>query len=194
MDTSEMRELLEGYLNELNWAGGVTKDTVMAHLAGRDETLRTMVNQYVSEGTYQGPSDIMTLIPAQAWQDAQGDEWRGAESQYAEDVPSHFQEGRVGQDDGSVDDSAGHAGGSSPQTPGFGPSTGASSDASTGGAASNLPAGGTTAADAAAAGFGSGFGSGFGETGPEAAGAVDGVTGTGGQTGTAVDASADTGA
>lgn len=102
MDTSEMQELLQGYLAELNWAGGVTKDDLMGHLVGRDDALRTMVNQYVAEGTYQNLGDVMTLIPAQAWQDVQGDAWRGAESQYVEDVPSNFQGGPVGQDDSDV--------------------------------------------------------------------------------------------
>ena len=140
MDTSEMRELLRGYLSELDWTGGATKDDLMAHLAGRNDALRTMVNQYVAEGTYQNLDQVMSLIPAQAWQDVQGDAWRGAESQYAEDVPSHFEEGRVGQDDSDVY----RAGGSPPPTPGFGQSAGA-----TGGAAG--ASGATTGAGAAAA-------------------------------------------
>ena len=95
MDTSEMRELLQGYVGELDWSGGVTKDAVLAHLAGRDEALRTMVNLYVAEGTYESPDEFMTVIPTQAWQDVQGDAWRGAEIQYVEDVPSHFQDAPV---------------------------------------------------------------------------------------------------
>ena len=121
MDANEMRELLQGYLSELNWSGGATKDDVLAKLAGRDDALRTMVNEYVAEGTYHHIDDVMTLIPAQAWQDAQGDQWRGAEIQYVEDTPSHFQEGRVGQDESDVY----HRGDSAPPTPGFGGSAGA---------------------------------------------------------------------
>ncbi len=124
MDTSEMQELLQGYLAELNWAGEVTKDDLMGHLAGRDDALRTMVNQYVAEGTYQNLDDVMTLIPAQAWQDVQGDAWRGAQSQYVEDVPSNFEGGPVGQDDSDVY----RGGGSAPPTPGFGQSAGAEAD------------------------------------------------------------------
>ena len=120
MDTSEMRELLQGYLSELNWSGGVAKDDVVAALAGRDDALRTMVNEYVAEGSYRSADEILNVIPAQAWQDAQGDEWRGAETQYAGDTPSHFQEGRVGQDDADVY----RSGGPAPQTPGFGQSVG----------------------------------------------------------------------
>jgi hypothetical protein len=90
MDTSEMRELLRGYLSELDWSGGVTKDDVIAHLAGRDDALRTMVDEYVAEGSYDGPEAMLNVIPAQAWQDVQGDQWRGAEIQYVEDTPSHW--------------------------------------------------------------------------------------------------------
>src|SRR5215213_3564475 len=97
VDTSEMRELLQGYFDELDWTGGTTKDALVAHLAGRDEALRTMVNQYVAEGTYQNLDEVMNVLPEQAWQSVQGDTWQGPESQYVEDVPSHFAEGPVGQ-------------------------------------------------------------------------------------------------
>ncbi len=130
MDTHEMQELLQGYLSEMDWAGGATKDDLMGHLAGRDEALRTMVNLYISEGTYHGPDEILNLIPAQAWQDVQGDNWQGAEAQYVEDVPTHFQEGAVGQDTNDV----GRPGGSAPPTPGFGQSAGASGNDASGGA------------------------------------------------------------
>lgn len=93
MDASGMHELLRGYLDEIDWSGGVTKDAVVRHLAGRDEALRTMVNEYVPEGTYGAAEDMATLIPKQAWEDVQGDTWRGAESLDPEDVPSQFKEG-----------------------------------------------------------------------------------------------------
>ncbi len=97
-----MQELLQGYLDELDWSGGATKDALVAHLAGRDEALRTMVNEYVAEGTYQNLDDVMNVLPAQAWQSVQRDTWQGPESQYVEDVPSHFAEGPVGHDEGTV--------------------------------------------------------------------------------------------
>lgn len=99
MDTSEMQELLRGYLSEMDWSGGATKDDLMGHLVGRDDALRTMVNLYVPEGTYPTSDAVLTLIPAQAWEDVQGDDWRGAESQYVEDVPTHFQDGPAGKDE-----------------------------------------------------------------------------------------------
>src|SRR5688500_13817264 len=97
VDTSEMRELLQGYLSEPDWNGGATKDDLVARLAGRDEALRTMVNQYVAEGTYEDLDAVLSVIPAQAWQDVQGDAWRGAESQYAGDASSGFAASPVGQ-------------------------------------------------------------------------------------------------
>lgn len=100
MNASEMQELLRGYLGELDWTDGVAKDDIMRHLAGRDDALRTMVNAYVPEGMCQKPDEIMDRIPAQAWQDVQGDRWQGAESQYVEDVPTQFQDGPVSQDSG----------------------------------------------------------------------------------------------
>ena len=67
MDTSEMQELFQGYLSELDWSGGASKDELIGHLAGRDEALRTMVNEYVSEGDYRSVDEVLNLIPAQAW-------------------------------------------------------------------------------------------------------------------------------
>lgn len=97
MDVSEMQELLQGYLSELDQSGGVSRDDILEHLAGRDESLRTMVNEYIPAGTYHTTDEIMQLIPAQAWQDVQGDEWRGVKSQYVEDVESNYQDGPLGQ-------------------------------------------------------------------------------------------------
>jgi hypothetical protein len=97
VDASEMQELLQGYLSELDWDGGATKDQLVSHLAGRDESLRTMINQYVAEGTYDNLDAVLTVIPAQAWQDVQGDTWRGPEGPPTADAPSRFREGSAGQ-------------------------------------------------------------------------------------------------
>lgn len=119
-----MRELLRGYLDEIDWSDGATKDRLLLHLAGRDETLRTMINQYVVDGLYQTPDDILNVIPAQAWQDAQGDQWRGAPSSYADDAPDTFRESPVGQAAGD----ASRAGESSPTMSGFGPAAEATAE------------------------------------------------------------------
>lgn len=92
MDTSEMQELLRGYLSEMDMTAGLSKDDILEHLAGRDDAIRTMVNEYLPEGTYQGVEVVMDQIPQQAWQDVQGDEWRGAETQYVENTDSNYQE------------------------------------------------------------------------------------------------------
>lgn len=98
MDTRDMQTLFREYLSELEWSGGVTKDDVLEKLAGRDDSLRTMVDQFIAEGTYQDLDTFIGLIPAEAWQSVQGDTWRGPESQYVEDVESNFQQGEVAKD------------------------------------------------------------------------------------------------
>ena len=118
MDASEMRELLQGYLSELDWSRGATKDDILRQMAGRDDALRTMVNEYVAEGTYRGPEDVLNVIPTQAWQDAQGDRWSGPTTLDPQEVHSGFQDSPVAQDASDVS----RAGSSAP-TPGFGQST-----------------------------------------------------------------------
>jgi len=98
VDTSEMREMFQGYLRELRWSPGVTKHDLVAHLAGRDEALQAMVDLYVAEGTYYSAHDVINVIPVQAWQDVQGDEWRGPERDEVVAATSHIREGPAGQD------------------------------------------------------------------------------------------------
>jgi len=123
MDTSEMQELFRGYLGELNWPG-VTKDDLLRHLSGRDDALRTMVNEYVTEGAYADLQQVMSVIPVQAWQDAQGDTWRGPDSLDPDDVESGFNQGAVGQDASTAQSTSGSIMGSTatsdPRTAAFG--------------------------------------------------------------------------
>lgn len=102
MDASEMRELLQGYLGEMDWSGGVSKADLVAKLDGRDDALRTLVGEYVPEQTYQNAGEVMNLIPAQAWEDVQGDVYRGADTFDVPATPSHFREGPAGQDEGGA--------------------------------------------------------------------------------------------
>ncbi len=88
-----MRELLRGYLGDLDWSGGATQDRVVGHLVGRDPALATMVNQYVVDGSYRDAAHLMTVIPEEAWQNVQGDAWRGGDSLDPADVPSNFRGG-----------------------------------------------------------------------------------------------------
>ena len=97
MDTSEMRELLRGYVGELDWSGGATRDQVVGHLVGRDSALATMVNEYVADGSYRDVDHLMTVIPEVAWQNVQGDAWRGGDSLDPGDVPSNFRDGVTDQ-------------------------------------------------------------------------------------------------
>lgn len=149
MDASEMQELLQGYLGEMDWSGGVSKAALVAKLDGRDDALRTLVGEYIPEQTYHSPAEVMNLIPSQGWEDVQGDAYRGADTFDVPATPSHFQDGPVGQDASDV-----HRQGEAPtQTPGFGQST-ASQGEATGAAASGeaSPGGGTAGAPTAAAG------------------------------------------
>lgn len=99
MEKNDLHGVLRGYLDELDWTRGATKADLLEYLAGRDEPLRTMVNEYVAEGSYQSADRVMNVIPEEAWQSVQGDIWRGSQSQFVEDVPSHFRDGQVGQDE-----------------------------------------------------------------------------------------------
>ena len=93
MDSSGMRELLQGYLAELDWSGGATRDQVVGHLVERDAALATMVNEYVATGTYKDADHLTTVIPEEAWQNVQGDAWRGGANLDPADVPSNFRDG-----------------------------------------------------------------------------------------------------
>ena len=117
MDTGEMQELLRGYLDEVDWSAGITKEDLVRKLDGRDDALRAVVGEYVADGTYRSPEEVLNVIPAQAWQDVQGDAWRGAEIHDIPGTPTHFGEGRVGQDQSTIHH---RADASPPPTPGFG--------------------------------------------------------------------------
>lgn len=170
-----MRELLRGYLDELDWGGGVTKDDLMAHLAGRDDALRTAVNEYIAEGTYASPDMVMTLIPAQAWQDTQGDAWRGPQSLLPDDVPSNFRDGAVGGDRSNVS----RAGGPGPQTPGLGRSAVGSGGGS--GRADGTTASSPSSASRVGGQTGAATGTGgFGDAGSNAGESDPGIPDTGG--------------
>jgi len=117
MDSGDMRELLVSYLKEVNWSGGASKDDILGLLASRDQDLLTMVNQYITEGAYNGPGDVLNLIPEQAWQASQGDDWRGATTEDPEAFDSNFEQSPVGKMEQS---DVYHEGGPRPKTSGFG--------------------------------------------------------------------------
>lgn len=98
MDASEMRELLQGYLSELEWSGCVTKDQLIPKLDGRDDALRPMVGEYVPEETFRRPQDVLNVIPTQAWKDVQGDRYQRADTFDVPGTPSNLREGADGQD------------------------------------------------------------------------------------------------
>ncbi|MDP9470608.1 MAG: hypothetical protein M3Q71_08065 [Chloroflexota bacterium] len=124
MDEGDMRALLEGRLRDADWGPGVDKDQLMAMFED-DEALQTLIGQYVAQGRYASPEEVLNVIPQQGWQDTQGDTWRGGEIHDFADMPTHFREGPVGQDESDVY----QQGEPPPATPGFGQSAGAAGDA-----------------------------------------------------------------
>lgn len=124
VDAHDMQAKLRGYLNQLDWSSGATKDDIMGTITERDNDLRTMVDEYIAEGTYPSADEVLFLIPDQAWQSSQGDDWRGPEIQYVENVQTGFEQSPVGQDEHRQDEQHAHArsaGGK--QTPGGGQQT-----------------------------------------------------------------------
>ena len=119
MDEAEMRELLDGYLRDVDWGRGLTKAELVG-LVQDDQALHNLLGQYLADQTFHSQAEALQLIPAQAWQDAQGDAWRGGEVHDMAGLPSHFLEGPVGQDQSDVHRAADLT---PPPTPGFGQST-----------------------------------------------------------------------
>lgn len=144
MDAGDMRDKLRGYLSELDWSKGATKDDIMEKIAERDNDLRAMVDEYIAEGTYPSVDEVLFLIPDQAWQSSQGDQWRGPEIQYVEDVETNFDESPVNTHSGrSAGPTMGKASPQATRTGGRGGSQqGSGSDASGGSGGGNAPRGG----------------------------------------------------
>ena len=93
MYTADMQKRLHQYLGDLGSKGQVTKEVSLGAPAGNDDALRTMISDYIPEGTYPDLCHAITLIPGEAWQAVQGDVWRGEAS--SEDAHSGFGENPV---------------------------------------------------------------------------------------------------
>jgi hypothetical protein len=97
MDTGDMQQRLHRYLGGLGTAGSVTKEDILGALAERDDALRTMITEYIPEGTYPDLWHAITLIPEEAWQAVQGDVWRGGN--IGEETESGFADSPVAKDE-----------------------------------------------------------------------------------------------
>ncbi len=94
MDGAVMRSRLEAMLQDASWRDGVSKQNIV-DLVRSDDALHTLIEEYLPDERFTALDDVMTRIPVQAWQDAQGDDWRGAESEEAGASASHFGESPV---------------------------------------------------------------------------------------------------
>lgn len=89
-----MRGWLDDHLNQLDWGEGLSKPELVLAVED-DEALRNLIGQYVAEGHYRTPAEVLNLIPEQAWQDAQGDAWHGGETYDIAGMQSGFLESPV---------------------------------------------------------------------------------------------------
>jgi len=92
MDEGDMRARFEQLLSGLDWTKGVSKQEMLDTLGG-DAALYTLVEEYVADEPWPSLARVLDVIPEQAWQDSQGDVWRGgAESEEAGTRSSHFKD------------------------------------------------------------------------------------------------------
>jgi len=98
MDGATMRSRFEGLLQDANWGDGVSKQDIVG-MVQRDDALHTLIEQYLPDERFTSMDAVLTRIPVQAWQDTQGDDWRGAESEEASASASHFSESATARDE-----------------------------------------------------------------------------------------------
>lgn len=95
MDEGDMRARFKELLAGLDWSKGVTKQEILGKLGG-DAALYTLVEEYVADEPWPSLARVQDVIPEQAWQDTQGDVWRGgAESEEAGTRASHFKDSDI---------------------------------------------------------------------------------------------------
>lgn len=94
MDAGDMQERLHQYLSNLVKSGPVTKDEILEALADdNDKAIRTMVTEYIADGSYRDLHHALLRIPEEAWQAVQGDVWRGGD--IGEETDSGFDDSKV---------------------------------------------------------------------------------------------------
>ena len=97
MDSGIMRSRLAGMLQDANWGDGVSKQDIVG-MVQRDDALHTLIEQYLPDERFTSMDAVLTRIPVQAWQDTQGDDWRGAESEESGASASHFGDSATAHD------------------------------------------------------------------------------------------------
>ena len=79
----------------IQWDKGITK-TELLDLLGDDERVQGVFGHYLPSGrTFYAPQEVLTLIPVQAWQAAQGKAWTGGDLPGG-DVPTGFGDSAAG--------------------------------------------------------------------------------------------------
>ena len=96
MSEQDQRAAMAAWLRTIGWERGVTKADLLARLVDEDGP-RQVVDLYLPEGTYFSPEDVLNVLPAQAWQDAQGMIWRGGEPPVVASVQTGFADSPVAE-------------------------------------------------------------------------------------------------
>ncbi len=82
--------------SELDWAAGVSKAQLMDALGDDPQVIGTFGNYLPSDRLFHSIDEAMDLIPEQAWQDAQGRTWTGADIPDG-DEPSGYRDSAAGR-------------------------------------------------------------------------------------------------
>ncbi|MDQ2806980.1 MAG: hypothetical protein M3Z04_08735 [Chloroflexota bacterium] len=82
--------------SDLDWAVGVSKAQLMDALGDDRQVIGTFGNYLPSDRLFHSIDEAMDLIPEQAWQDAQGHTWTGADIPDGEE-PSGYRDSAAGR-------------------------------------------------------------------------------------------------
>lgn len=68
MSEDVLRTQLEAQLGQLDWRSGIEKAAIVERLASNPPAQRAL-SRGLADGIYFSPADVMTALPAGAWQD-----------------------------------------------------------------------------------------------------------------------------
>ncbi len=105
MSEQDQQAAMTAWLRTIGWDRGVTKAELLDRLRDEDGP-RQVINLYLPEGTYFSPEDVLNVLPAQAWQDAQGMTWRGGEPPVAAIIQGDFANSPVAELEAAAEQAA----------------------------------------------------------------------------------------